>query len=72
MGGYVYVFVSALSEVSIPDLMRVFKCISGKVLFEGFPVVKEQLGGALVVRGDAVRTAGDVTGVMIEECINRK
>ena len=72
-GDYVHVFVSAPPKVSIPGLMRVFKCMSAKVLFEEFPEVKRQLwGGHLWSEGYAVRTAGDVTGVKIEEYINRK
>lgn len=72
-GDHVHVFVSVPPKVSIPDLMRVFKCISAKVLFEDFPEIKKQLwGGHLWSEGYAVRTAGDVTGAMIEEYINRK
>jgi hypothetical protein len=32
-GDHLYVFVSAPLKVSIPELVRVFKCISAKVLF---------------------------------------
>jgi putative transposase len=72
-GDHVHVFVSAPPKVSIPDLMRVFKCISAMVLFVEFPSIKLQLwGGHLWSEGYAVRTAGDVTGAKIEEYINRK
>ena len=54
---HVHVFVSASPKVSIPDLMRVFKCISAKVLFEEFPDIKKQLwSGHLWSEGYAVRT----------------
>ena len=39
-GDHVHVFVSAPPKVSVPDLMRVFKCISAKLLFEEFAEVK--------------------------------
>ena len=72
-GDHVHVFVSALPKVSVPELVRVFKCISAKVLFEEFPEIRCQLwGGHLWSEGYAVRTAGDVTGAKIEEYINRK
>jgi putative transposase len=59
--------------VSIPDLIRVFKCISARVLFFEFPYLKKQFwGGHLWSEGYAVRTAGEVTGAKIEEYINRK
>ena len=72
-GDHVHVFVSALPKVSIPVMVQVFKCVSAKVLFVEFPEIKSQLwGGHLWSEGYAVRTAGDVTGVKIEEYINRK
>jgi putative transposase len=72
-GDHVHVFVSAPPNVSIPSMVRVFKCISAKVLFEEFAEIKSQLwGGHLWSEGYAVRTAGDVTGAKIEEYINRK
>jgi putative transposase len=53
--------------------MCVFKCISVKVVFAEFSEIKKQLwGGHLWSEGCAVRTAGDVTGAKIGECINRK
>jgi putative transposase len=59
----VHVFVSAPLKVSIPDLVRVFKCISAKVLFVDFHEIKKQLWGEhLWSEGYAVRTAGNVTG----------
>jgi putative transposase len=70
---HVHVFVSSSPNVSIPELVRVFKCISAKVLFVEFSEIKKQLwGGHLWSEGYAVRTAGDVTGAKIEEYINRK
>jgi putative transposase len=72
-GDHVHVFVSAPPRVPIPEMVRVFKCISAKVLFEEFAQIKLQLwGGHLWSEGYAVRTAGVVTGAKIEECINRK
>ena len=72
-GDHVHVFVFAPPKVSIPVVVRVFKCISAKVLFVEFPIIKKQLwGGHLWSEGYAVRTAGDVTGAKIEEYINRK
>jgi putative transposase len=72
-GDHVHVFVSAPHRVAIPEMVRVLKCISAKVLFEEFAEIKVQLwGGHLWSEGYAVRTAGDVTGPKIEEYINRK
>ncbi len=72
-GDHVHVFVSAPPKVSIPEMVRVFKCISAMVLFVEFSEIKSQLwGGHLWSEGYAVRTAGEVTGVKIEEYINRK
>jgi putative transposase len=72
-GDHLHVFVSAPPKVSIPEMVRVFKCISAKVLFVEFPEIKSQLwGGHLWSEGYAVRTAGEVTGAKIEEYINRK
>ena len=66
-------FVSAPPKVYIPDLMRVFKCISAMVLFVEFPDIKSQLwGGYLWLEGYVVRVAGDVTGAKVEEYINRR
>ena len=42
-GDHVHVFVSAPPKVSIPKLVRVFKCISAKVLFAEFPSIRKQL-----------------------------
>ena len=71
-GDHVHVFVSAPPKVSIPGVVRVFKCISAKVLFVEFPSIKKQLwGGHLWSEGYAVRTAGTVTSAKIEEYINR-
>ena len=70
---HVHVFVSAQPKVCIPELVRVLKCNSAKLLFEEFPVLTEKLwGGHLWSEGYAVRTAGDVIGAKIEEYINRK
>ena len=71
--GHVHVFVSAPPKVAIPVIVRLFKCIFAKVLFEEFAEIKVQLwGGSLWSEGYTVRTAGDVTGAKIEEYINRK
>jgi len=71
-GDHVHVFVSAPPSVSIPEVVRVFKCVSAKLLFEEFPEIKKQLwSGHLWSEGYAVRTAGTVTSAKIEEYINR-
>jgi putative transposase len=71
-GDPVHVFVSAPPKVSIPEMVRVLKCISAKVLFEEFPSIKLRLwGGHLWSDGYAVRTAGIVTSEIIEQYINR-
>jgi putative transposase len=71
-GDHVHLFVSAPPTVSIPEIVRVFKCVSAKLLFEEFPEIKEKLwGGHLWSEGYAVRTAGVVTSAKIEEYINR-
>ncbi len=49
-GDHVHVFVSAKPIVCIPEMVRVLKCNSAKVLFEEFPdVEREALGWAFVV-----------------------
>ena len=53
-------------------MVRVFKCVSAKLLFEEFPKLKLRLwGGHLWSEGYAVRTAGVVPSGKIEEYINR-
>jgi REP element-mobilizing transposase RayT len=42
-GDHAHVFVFAPPKVSIPVVVRVFKCISAKVLFVEFPIIKKQL-----------------------------
>ena len=71
-GDHVHVFVSAQPKVCISDIVCVLKCNSAKMLFEEFDSIKKQLwGGHLWSEGYAVRTAGVVTSVKIEEYINR-
>lgn len=71
-GDHVHVFVSAQPKVCIPDIVRVLKCNSARVLLMEFPLIKRQLwGGHLWSEGYAVRTAGVVTSAKIEEYINR-
>ena len=71
-GDHVHLFVSAPPKVSIPEMVRVFKCVSAKLLFIEFPEIKKQLwGGHLWSEGYAIRTAGNVTSAKIEEYINR-
>jgi putative transposase len=71
-GDHLHVFVSAPPEVAIPEMVRVLKCNSAKVLFEEFPQIKLRLwSGHLWSEGYAVRTAGVVTSTKIEEYINR-
>ena len=69
---HVHLFVSALSKASIPMMVRLFKCVSAKLLFEEFPELKLRLwGGHLWSEGYAVRTAGALSIWKIEEYINR-
>ena len=71
-GDHVHLFVSAPPKVSIPEMVRVFKCVSSRLLFKDFPKIRSQLwGGSLWSEGYAVRTAGIVTSAKIEEYINR-
>jgi putative transposase len=71
-GDHVHLFVSAPPTSSIPEMVRVFKCVSAKTLFEEFPQLKLQLwSGHLWSEGYAVRTAGAVPSWKIEEYINR-
>jgi putative transposase len=42
-GDYVHVFVSAPPKASIPEVVRVFKCVSAKMLFEEFAQIKLRL-----------------------------
>ena len=71
-GDHVHVFVSAPPKVSIPEMVRVFKCVSARVMFEEFFRIKLRLwGGHLWSDGYAVRTAGIVTSEKIEQYINR-
>ena len=71
-GDHVHVFVSAPPKVSISEIVCVFKCVSARVLFEGFASIKLRLwGGHLWSDGYAVRTAGIVTSEKIEQYINR-
>jgi putative transposase len=68
----VHLFVSAPPKWSVPELVRVFKCNSAKLLFEEFPQIRLRLwGGHLWSEGYAVRTAGIVTSAKIEEYINK-
>ena len=69
---HVHLFVSAPPKVCIPEMVRVFKCVSAQMLFNEFPKIKKQLwGGHVWSEGYAVRTAGVVTSAKIEEYINR-
>ena len=71
-GDHVHVFVFAPLALCIPEIVRVLKCNSAKLLFEEFAEVKLQLwGGYLWSDGYAVRTAGVVTSAKIEEYINK-
>ena len=71
-GDHVHVSVSAPPKVCLPEMVRVLKCNSAKLLFEEFPMLKEKLwGGLLWSEGYAVRTAGVVASAKIEEYINR-
>ncbi len=71
-GDHLHVFVSAKPKVCIADVVAVLKSNSARLLFEEFPQIKLQLwGGHLWSEGYAVRTAGVVTSVKIEEYINR-
>ena len=70
-GDHVRVFVSAKLVVRIPDVVAVLKSNSVRLLFDEFSAIKLRLwGGHLWSEGYAVRTAGVVTSVKIEEYIN--
>ena len=71
-GDHVHVFVSAPPAICIPEIVRVLKCNSARLLFEEFLELKLRLwGGHLWSEGYSVRTAGIVTSAKIEEYINR-
>jgi putative transposase len=71
-GDHAHLFVSTPPKVYVPEMVRVFKCVSAKMLFDEFPIIKEQLwGGHSWSEGYAVRTAGVVTSAKSEEYINR-
>jgi putative transposase len=71
-GDHVHLFVSAPPTSSIPEMVRVFRCVSAKTLFEEFPQFKLQLwSGRLWSEGYAVRVAGAVPGWKIEGYVNR-
>jgi putative transposase len=71
-GDHVHLFVSAPPALCIPEIVRVLKCNSARLLFDEFAVLTEKLwGGHLWSEGYAVRTAGIVTSAKIEEYINR-
>jgi putative transposase len=71
-GDHMHLFVSAPPKVCVPEMVRVFKCVSAKTLFDEFPMIRKQLwGGHLWSEGYAIRTAGVVTSAKIEEYINR-
>jgi putative transposase len=71
-GDHVHLFVSAPPKVCVPEMVRVFKCVSAKMLFDEFPEIKAKLwGGHLWSEGYAIRTASVVTSAKIEEYINR-
>ena len=40
-GDHVYLFVSAPPKVYAPEMVRVFKCVSAKLLFTEFPEIKK-------------------------------
>jgi putative transposase len=55
-GDHVHLFVSVPPKVCIPEMVRVFKCVSAQLLFNEFPQIKRQLwGGHLWSDGYAVR-----------------
>ncbi len=71
-GDHVHLFVSAPPKICVPKMVRVFKCVSAKLLFKEFPEIKLRLWeGHLWSEGYAVRTAGVVTSAKIEEYINK-
>ena len=70
-GVHLHLFVSASSRISILEMVGVLKCVTAKVLFVEFPELTEQLWeGHLWSESYAVRAAGNVTSVKIEEYIN--
>jgi REP element-mobilizing transposase RayT len=69
---HVNVFVSALPVICIPVMVCVLICNFARLLFGEFLVFKLRFwGGYLWFEGYAVRAAGIVTSVKIEEYINR-
>ena len=71
-GDHLHLFVSAPPTVSIPKMLRVFNCVSTKLLFEEFPEIKERLwGGHFVVGGVCCRNWRCCYCAKIEEYINR-
>ena len=71
-GDHVHLFVSAPPKLCIPEMVRVLKCNSARLLFEEFPQIRlEFWGGHLWSEGYAVCTAGVVASARIEEYINR-
>ena len=71
-GDHIQLFVSVRPRLCMPEMVRVLKCNSAKLLFEEFPNIKLQLWGGLLWSGDyAVRTADVVSRVKIEDYINK-
>jgi putative transposase len=68
----VHLFVSAPPKLGIPEIVRVLKCNSARLLFEEFVEIRLRFwGGHLWSEGYAVRTAGSMVSATIEEYINR-
>src|SRR4030067_3707028 len=68
---HVHMMVEIPPKLSVAEVVRVMKSISGRELFEKFPWIKKRLwGGELWKDGYFVRSVGsDVTGAMVKQYI---
>jgi REP element-mobilizing transposase RayT len=57
-GDHVYVFVSACPKLCIPEIVRVLKFNSARLLFDEFAEISCSFGGHLWSEGYAVGTVG--------------
>ena len=70
-GNHVHLFVSAPPIVCVPEIVRVFKCVSAQLLFEEFPELKLKLCVGIYGRNSMqFGTSGLGTIAKIEEYVN--
>ena len=68
--GHVHLFISTSPQKYLPDLVKQFKGVSARKVFEEFPEIKEKLwGGHLWSPSYFARTAGDVSSETIKRHI---